>query len=120
MSVSVSLSDASKASIFQIPNIGYNNNRHQLEKKKRIETMLTQECFWKGYNIELEVFNENHRYRKATFPKGWTYQVNKDDIFRRSGYYINPEGEKIVKVFMKDASYEMGCFINFTNLYALV
>jgi len=118
--MSASLSDISKASIFQIPNIGYTNNRNQPKKDKRIEIMLTQECFWKGYNIELEEFNENYRYRNATFPEGWSYQVNKDDVFKRSGYYINPEGEKIVKVFMKDGLYEMGCFINFTSLYALV
>jgi hypothetical protein len=110
------MSDACKCSIYQIPNIAFYQNTYIADEQKRMELMIEQDAMWSEFDIKLEEFNEKHqysKYRKASFPDGWIYKPNKDDVFNRSGFYVNPQGENIVSVFMKDASYQVICSIKF-------
>jgi hypothetical protein len=110
------MSYASKASIFQIPNIGYVKNNLLNNAITRNEKILAQDILWKSNGIILEQFKETDKYRKAIFPSCWKYVRNTEDNFGRSGWYVNPNGEKIIEVFMKDAIYETSCRIKFLKL----
>ena len=103
-------SDASKATIEQIPNIGYKGNSYLTS---RMVHVLLQDKKWLELGVNLGPFDENIKYRSAQFPQGWSYYSNPEDPFHRSGYYIDPYGEKLVRVFMKDADYQTGVRVEF-------
>jgi len=112
------MSDVSKCSIYQIPNIAYYQNTYQPNAQKRMDLMVEQDAIWAEFGVQLEVYNQftqnilYTRYRKASFPDGWKYEPNKYNVLN-SGYYINNQVEKIVSVFMKDSTYQVGCRIEF-------
>lgn len=114
------MSDYSRASIYQIPNIGYCSNSYYISQNQRDDISKIQEHYWKGYGIELTPFDPTNKYRQAKFPSGWTYQPDQDDNFNRHGWYVDASGIRQVEVFMKDAIYSVGCRIDFLNLNASV
>jgi len=114
------MSDYSRASIHQIPNIGYYSNSYYINQSKREEVTNHHEHYWKGFGVELEPFDTTSKYRLAKFPSGWKYEPDKADNFNRHGWYVDPSGIRQVEVFMKDAVYGTGCRIDFLNLNASV
>jgi len=114
------MSDYSRASISQIPNIGYYSNSYYISQNQRDDITKIQEYYWKGFGVELVSFDPTDKYRKAKFPSGWTYEPDKNDNFNRHGWYVDESGIRQVEVFMKDATYSVGCRIDFLNLNASV
>lgn len=114
------MSDYSRASISQIPNIGYCRNSYYINDDQRLEISKLQEHYWNGLSIQLEDFDPTNKYRKAKFPVGWTYEPDKDDTFNRHGWYVDSSGKRQIEVFMKDSSYQTGCRIDFINLNASI
>lgn len=114
------MSDYSRASISQIPNIGYCSNSYYINQSQREEVTKLQEHYWQGLGVELAPFDITSKYRKAKFPSGWIYEPDKNDKFDRHGWYVDASGNRQVEVFMKDASYQIGCRIDFLHLNASV
>jgi hypothetical protein len=114
------MSDYSRASINQIPNIGYCSNSYFINPDQRQEISNLHDYYWKGYGVDLAPFDPTNKYRKANFPSGWTYEPDKNDKFNRHGWYVDVSGNRQVEVFMKDSAYSVGCRIDFINLNASV
>lgn len=114
------MSDYSRASINQIPNIGYCSNSYFINSDQSQEISNIHNFYWKGYGVELAPFDSTNKYRKANFPSGWTYEPDKNDKFDRHGWYVDVSGNRQVEVFMKDSAYSVGCRIDFINLNASV
>lgn len=114
------MSDYSRASINQIPNIGYSSNSYFINSDQSQEISNLHDFYWKGYGVELAPFDSSYKYRKANFPSGWSYEPDKNDNFNRHGWYVDVSGNRQVEVFMKDSAYSVGCRIDFINLNASV
>lgn len=108
-----------KSSIFQIPNIGYINNTYFVNKKKQKEITKAQELIWDGFGIILEPYNYKYKYRKALFPLGWKYLANIDDKYKRHGWFINKNGEKIVEIFVDDIDINKSIYVRIKFLQCI-